>query len=95
MQTVMLLGSAYKCTCTPVGKAAERGKAGGQVHTWRRVVAGGVLDAHAGRQPRAEVDVLPLEGQVALVERRQARKLPRGHSAVPSPTASQMYYDLP
>ncbi len=65
------------------------------MHTWRRVVAGRVLDAHAGRQPRAEIDVLPLEGQVALVERRQARKLPRGHSAVPSPTASQLYYDLP
>ena len=71
------------------------GEAGGQVRTWRRVIAGRVLDAHASWQPRAEVDVLPLQRQVALVERGQARKLPRRHSAVPSPTANQLHQDWP
>ena len=47
-----------------------------QARTWRRVVTRRVFYDHVGRQPRGEVDVLPLYWQIALAQRVQSRKLP-------------------
>ena len=43
--------------------------------TWRRVVTGGVLDACGGRHEGPKVDMLALNGQVALAQRVEPSKL--------------------
>ena len=59
--------------CAALGEGRRRAEQ--VVRTRGRVVARGVLDARRGRHERPKVDVLPLDGQVALAQGIQPRKL--------------------